>query len=392
MTSSLRGYRGPAFLSLGFRPFFLGGAVWAAVGIAVWLPFWFGEWQVPTAFAPVDWHVHEMLYGYVPAIIGGVLLTAIPNWTGRLPLRGGALAALVVAWLAGRVAVGTSAVTGPVVAAAVDCGFLLLLILAVSREVIAGRNWKNLAPVGLVTVFFVGDVVFHIEAGWAGSAAVGARIGVAAAVLLVALIGGRVIPSFTRNWLARENPGRLPVPLGRLDGAVLAVSVVALAVWVALPERVFTGGLMLAAGAAHAVRLARWAGDRTLRSPLTLVLHVAYGFIPVGFGLLGWSGLDPEAIPMSAGIHAWTVGALGMMTVAMMTRVSLGHTGRALSAGLLTLVIYVAVGIAALVRVLAAFEPGWSVGLLWVAGSAWVVAFVLFIGGYGASLMRPRVG
>lgn len=386
----LRSYQGPTILSYGFRPFFLAGAIYAGLGILIWLPIYFGDLQIPTMFSAIDWHVHEMLYGYLPAIITGFLLTAIPNWTGRLPLQGGPLAVLVLIWLAGRLAIMFSAVIGPVLAAGVDSLFLVLIAAAAAREVIAGRNWQNLAPVGILITFVAGNVIFHIEAYENASAELGKRIGIAAAITLVTMIGGRVIPGFTRNWLARENPGRLPVPFGRFDVAALAVSVLALVMWTALPKQPATAALMLIASVTHAVRLARWAGDRTVRNPLVLILHLAYTFVPLGFLLMGSSILFPQDIPVSAGIHAWTVGAIGIMTLAMMTRVSLGHTGRPLSAGPVTYVIYAAVLTAALVRICAAFEPGRSSILLLIAGGAWVAAFMVFGVGYGPLLARPR--
>jgi uncharacterized protein involved in response to NO len=385
-----RFFQESALWSYGFRPFFLLGAIQAALGLVLWLPMFFGDLQIPTAMSPMDWHVHEMLYGYLPAIIAGFLLTAIPNWTGRSPVRGGMLAVLVLVWLAGRLAVFFSQPIGPVPAGWVDSLFLVLVAAIAAREVIGSRNWKNLPPVGLLLLFFVGNVMFHVEDHQTGTAEFGKRIGIATAILLVALIGGRVIPSFTRNCLMRETPGRLPVSFGRFDGGVLALSVVTLAMWIVLPEHPATGALMLLAGVAHAVRLARWAGDRTLRSPLTLVLHVAYAFLPAGFVLVGAAVLLPLDVPVSAGIHAWTVGAIGVMTLAMMTRVSLGHTGRTLSAGFPTCVIYVCGVAAALVRIWAAVEPDRTTALLLSAGGAWVIAFLLFVFEYGPLLVRPR--
>jgi uncharacterized protein involved in response to NO len=387
----LRSYQGPAILSYGFRPFFLGGAIYAGLGILIWLPLFFGDFQIPTTFSPVDWHVHEMLYGYLPAVITGFLLTAIPNWTGRLPLQGGPLAILVLVWLAGRLAIMFSAAIGPLLAAVIDLLFLMLIAAAAGREVVTGRNWRNLPPVGLLIVFIAGNVIFHIEAYENGSAELGKRIGIAAAIALVTLIGGRVIPSFTRNWLARENPGRLPVPFGRFDVASLIVSIVALIMWIAMPDLPATAALMLIAGVAHSIRLARWAGDRTLQERLVLILHIAYAFVPLGFLLMGGAILFPQDVPVSAGIHAWTAGAMGSMTLAMMTRVSLGHTGRAPFAGPMTRMIFAAVLIAALMRICAAFEPGRAAAPLQIAGGTWALAFFLFAVSYGPLLALPRV-
>ena len=153
-------------------------------------------------------------------MVTGFLLTAIPNWTGRLPIQGMPLLILVAVWLAGRVAVTFSAEIGWLPAAIVDVGFLALVVAAAAREIVAGKNWRNLRVVGLVTLLLAGNIAFHLEAHINGGAEYGARIGIAAVVLLLVVIGGRIIPSFTRNWLARENPGRLPAPFARCLRAI----------------------------------------------------------------------------------------------------------------------------------------------------------------------------
>jgi len=385
----LKSFSGPALLSYGFRPFFLFGAVYAGLGILIWLPMFFGEMAMPTAFSPLVWHIHEMLYGYLPAVITGFLLTAVPNWTGRLPLQGGSLAGLVTVWIAGRIAVCVSAVIGPLASAAVDVLFLLLVAAATGREVFAGRKWHNLPPIFIVLIFLAGNVLFHIEDYAAGKAEFSTRLGTAAAIALISLIGGRVVPSFTRNWLARENPGRLPVPFGRFDQAVVAVSVLAMVSWVASPAWIGTAAVMLLAAAAQTIRLARWAGDRTWRDRLVLILHIGYAFVPLGFAMLAANILLPQVISISAGIHAWTVGAIGTMTLAIMTRASLGHTGHTLAAGPLTHAIYAAVVIAAVLRVAAALLPDAMTLLLHAAAAAWIAAFWMFAAGYGPLLMRP---
>jgi uncharacterized protein involved in response to NO len=386
----LKAYTGHPLWSDGFRPFFLAGAAYSGLGILIWVPLFFGEIAVPTAFSPLDWHIHEMLYGYLPAIITGFLLTAIPNWTGRLPLQGEALAVLVAIWIAGRVAVCMSALLGSFVAGAVDVLFLILIAAAAFREVVAGRNWRNLPPVFILLLFVAGDVIFHVEDYRRGSAELGTRLGIAAAVALISLIGGRLIPSFTRNWLARENPGRLPIPFGQFDIGVLAISLLALALWIIAPSWTGTATLMLFAGFAQVIRLVRWAGDRTLRDRLVLILHVAYAFVPLGFVMLGGAILVPSTIPVSAGIHSWTIGAIGSMTLAIMTRASLGHTGQKLAAGPLTHVIYGAMMLSALLRITAAFPLMPATALLEAAAAAWITAFWLYAIGYGPLLSRRR--
>ncbi|MCF8476818.1 MAG: NnrS family protein [Pseudolabrys sp.] len=384
----LKTYSGPVLLSYGFRPFFFLGAVYAGLAVLAWLPLFEGELELRTAFGPIDWHVHEMLYGYLPAVMTGFLLTAIPNWTGRLPLQGTPLLVLVLLWLAGRVAVTVSGDIGWLAAALIDVGFLVLVVAAVTREIIAGRNWRNLRVVAIVSLLLIGNIAFHLEAHFYGSAAYGLRIGVAAMVLMIMVIGGRIVPSFTRNWLVRENPGRLPAPLGTLDVSVIAFSTVALALWVAQPVGPDTAAALAAAGLANIVRLARWAGDRTWRDRLVLVLHVGYAFIPLGFLLASAAFFD--LIAESAGVHAWTVGGGGTMTLAVMTRASLGHTGHALYASAFTQVIYAAIFAAALTRIGASLFPAWSFPLLHITALAWCTAFFGFALSYGPTLVGTR--
>ena len=190
------------------------------------------------------------------------------------------------------------------------------------------------------------------------------------------LIGGRSVPSFTNNWLTRNNPGRVPIPFSRFDMVTIAVSALALIAWIAAPLQAVSGTLLLAAGCLQIARLARWAGDRTLADRLVLALHVGYVFVPLGFLLIGASIFIAD-VPRSAGIHAWTAGAIGLMTLAVMTRATLGHTGRPLQAGAGTQAIYALVLVSALLRIAAAFVP--STVLLEAAGLAWILGFALFV-------------
>jgi uncharacterized protein involved in response to NO len=384
----LRPYSGPALLSYGFRPFFLLGSICAGSAVLLWLPMFYGELTVPTAFVPRDWHVHEMLYGYVVAVIAGFLLTAIPNWTGRLPIQGAPLLSLVAMWIAGRVAVAISGPIGWLPAAVVDVAFLLLLAAAAAREIVAGRNWGNLKILIFLGLLVAGNVLFHLEAHFAGAADYAIRLSLSAIIMLISMIGGRIVPSFTRNWLSRENPGRLPVSFARFDRATLVFCAVALLLWVALPFSSATAFVLIAAGVLQAVRLGRWAGDRTWRNRLVLVLHVGYAFVPIGFVLTGLAAVD--LVPPSAGIHAWTVGAVGTMTLAVMTRASLGHTGHALVASAGTQAIYAAVLAAAAARICAALAPQWSNALLHASAFCWVAALLGFGIGYAPILIRHR--
>jgi uncharacterized protein involved in response to NO len=382
-------YAGPMLFAYGFRPFFLGAGLWAVLGILLWLPQYFGQITIPTHFNALDWHIHEMLYGYVAATVAGFLLTAIPNWTGRLPVNGWPLACLALLWLAGRAAILLSAKIGALTAALVDVSFLITLAVVAAREIAAGENWRNLRVLIVLGVFIVGNVVFHTEVLLRGSADYGNRIGIAAAILLISLIGGRVVPSFTNNWLAQNNPGRLPAPFSRFDMATVVTSALALLSWIAAPAHAISGVVLLVAGCLQSVRLARWAGDRTLSNRLVLVLHVGYAFVPLGFLLIGLSTWS-AAVPASAGIHAWAVGAIGVMTLGVMTRATLGHTGQPLQAGRMTQVVYASVVIAAVLRIIAAFVGARE--LLELAGCAWLIGFSCFLLVYGPLLARHRPG
>ena len=208
-------------------------------------------------------------------------------------------------------------------------------------------------------------------------------------MLLISLIGGRIIPSFTRNWLVRENPGRLPAPFDRLDIAALAISALALAAWTVLPDNKLAGALLAAAAVAQAIRLSRWAGDRTLRDPLVLILHLAYAFVPLGLGLVALSIFLPDTVPVAAGLHALGGGAIGSMTLAVMTRATRGHTGRELKAGKAELFVFAAILLAGCCRIVAAFAP--HLEAIEFAGLLWVAAFAGFAVAYGPALVRPKL-
>jgi uncharacterized protein involved in response to NO len=259
---------------------------------------------------------------------------------------------------------------------------------AAAREIMAGQNWRNLKVVAVVGALAAGNLIFHLEAHLHGSADYAVRLGIGAVILLISLVGGRVVPSFTHNWLARQAPGRMPTPFGRFDVATVAVSAAALILWIAAPHQPVTGAALIAAGAMQLVRLLRWAGERVVGDRLVLVLHVGYAFVPAGFLLVGFGALG--LIPSSAGIHAWTGGAVGIMTLAVMTRASLGHTGRPLTASVGTQAIYASVLVAALTRICSSLEPAWFEPLLLASATAWAAAFLGFAVLYAAPLCTVR--
>ena len=394
MTSSaeqMRAWTGPAILTYGFRPFFFGAAVWAALAMAVWVPMLSGHQVLSTAFDPVSWHAHEFLFGYLGAVIAGFLLTAVPNWTGRLPIVGWPLAGLFALWLIGRGAVAESLYLPPLVVAVADLAMSVALVTVIGREIVAGRNWRNLIVLAMLSVLALGNAVFHWEAARGDYAAggFGLRIGLGAVVMMIAVIGGRIVPSFTRNWLAKRAKGRLPVPpMQRFDKAALLTLLVALLAWVALPDHPATGVLLVLAALLHLLRLARWAGDRTLSEPLVAVLHVGYGFLPLGALALGGEILNPGQLGMAAAQHLWMAGAAGLMTLAVMTRATLGHTGQALTAGPATVGIYAALVTAVLARLAAGIWPDQAPLMHMVAGLTWIAGFGGFAVIYGRLLLR----
>ena len=380
----------PAVLSYGFRPFFLLGSLYAGLSILMWLPMLYGRLGSSSVFPPVDWHIHEMVFGYVAAIITGFLLTAIPNWTGRLPVQGLPLAALVAIWLTGRFAVFFSADIGWLAAAVIDSAFLLAVAVAAAVEIVTGRNWKNLKVLAPVSVLFAANVVYHLEVRFNGEADVARRLGISAAVVLIMIIGGRIIPSFTRNWLARENPGRLPVPFNRFDAITIVGSTLALVVWTCFPDSAVSGTALLVATGLNLARLGRWAGDRTWRDPLVLILHIAYAFVPVGFILAALAVLLPDTVAPAAGLHALGTGAIGAMTLAVMVRATLGHTGRELHASNTTCLVFSAIIASAILRIAYAFMPS-ATPLLHASATAWTLAFLGYAAVYGGMLIRPRL-
>ena len=366
--------------------------MWAAVAVPIWLGAYAEGLVVPTRLSPAVWHAHEMVFGFAAATVAGFLLTAIPNWTGRLPLQGAPLGFLVLLWVIGRVGVLTSGIIGSPAAAVADLAFPAVFLAAVAREIVTGKNWRNLPVTGALALLLIGNLLVHLGAlGVADTAELGNRLGIATLLLLISLIGGHIVPSFTRNWLAKSRPDvPAPVPENRLDKAILVVTALSLIGWAFVPNSIWTGFALVLAGAGVGLRLSRWRGLLTMRQPLLLVLHLGYVWLAIGLLLLGLNRFL-TFLPATAALHALTVGAVGTMTLAVMTRASLGHSGRPLTAGPVTKVIYVLVTIAAILRVIAPLCANLVVPVLWLAGAAWTAAFGLFGVAYGAVLMRPRV-
>lgn len=393
MTASGHAARGrlTVLLSRGFRPFFLGAALWAAIALILWLAMLTTGLALPSRFGPLEWHIHEMLFGFVLAAVAGFLLTAIPEWTGRAPVSGTQLGLLWGLWLLGRVDTLFCAFIPLWLAIAVDMAFPAALAAVVTREIIASGQRANRPIVVPIIVLMLAQLLMDLgsEAGVGNLSAYGWRLGLAAILILISVIGGRLVPAFTRNWLMRRGQERVPPAAALIDRAALGLLHTALLVWVFFPEARATGVLLLVAAAANLWRLSRWRGAATRAEPLLLVLHVGYAWLVGGVAALGLAIGDP-AFPLSAAIHALTVGAIGTMIVAVMTRATRGHTGAALSADRATALIYVLIGLAAAARITAGFTAQTHIYWLLAAGVLWIGAFGLFLVRYAPLLFRPH--
>ncbi len=376
---------GPAILSYGFRPFFLAAGCYGIVAMAGWVAALILGLEIGgRTYGALFWHGHEMLYGYATAALAGFLLTAVPNWTGRLPVSGPPLLGLLVVWAVGRIAMLTPETFGLWLAALLDMAFLPLLAAIVAREVLAGRNWKNLKVLAGVTALAAANGYGHIAVLTGSDAQTALRLAVAVYVALVALVGGRIIPSFTRNWLARKGVKRLPASFDRIDIAAVIVLVAGLLCWVIAPDQPLIAIATTIAALLNAYRLWRWRGLAAFAEPLVVVLHAGYGFVPLGLLAIGAAALG--WVSQASSMHVLTVGVIGVMTLAVMTRATLGHTGRPIVANRSTLMGYLLLILAAALRPFAEALSDHYATLLAVAGVAWIAAFSLFVLEYGPIL------
>lgn len=379
---------GWALFSMAFRPFFLLGAVWSGLALACWIALLAGHAQLPSRFDPLSWHIHEMLFGFVLAVVAGFILTAVPNWTGRKCLSGWPLAGLVLLWVLGRIGSAFSALLPAAAVAVLDSAFAFTLAAIVAVDIARARNRRNyLMPLPIV-LLGIANLLMHAEAaGLAIAGGLGWRLGLAAIVVLMLIIGGRIIPAFTRNWLVKRPGARLPPEAGRLDLVALLLACGAIMMWAVWPLAPLSGGALLIGAVASAWRLSRWRGLATLAEPLLAILHLGYGWLCAGLALLGASLLWPQ-VPGAAAIHALTAGAMGTLILAMVTRVSRGHTGRSLQAGGTETLLYGSITISAAARLAAAFDG--NLFLLELSAAFWITAFAGFAVLYAPMLFTAR--
>lgn len=387
----MRSWQGPALLSYGYRPFFLFASIWAVFSIIAWVMTFTGHETLAIAIDPFSWHAHSFLFGYLWAVIAGFLMTAVPNWTGRLPIVGWPLATLVALWLIGRIAMTFSYYLPSGVTIVCDLLFPLAFTFAIGREIIMGKNWRNLKILILLVMLFCANCLFDGEAFSQVYAAdsYGARWALAIAVFLIAIIGGRIIPSFTRNWMVKQSITNLPASHDKIDQAIMIFTAICLFFWIILPDAIFTAIIGGICGLANFYRLIRWHGWLTKKEPLVWVLHLGFLFIPLGFIALTLSTFDILHGGRAPVQHLWMAGGIGLMTIAVMTRASLGHAGRPLTVSWPVVLVYCSLFCSVVLRVIAGIADN-DLTMLHISGTLWILAFFGFVVLYWNILTKPR--
>lgn len=393
-----RHYAGPVLFEYGFRPFFLGAGVQAVLAMLAWVA-WFTVQDHPSAArflsisVPVhEWHAHEMIFGYGLAVVAGFFLTAVPSWTGRTPVRGALLAALFCLWLGARLFNWTSLWVTPAAAALSELAFIGLLTFLVARALLAGWSTRNFVFLPVLIMLFSAAALYHLEAMAISryTAATGHLLAIDTLLVLLAVIGGRVIPAFTTNVLRRRGTTPLPRTADNRDALAILLVVALLSGDLVAPGTVVTGWIALAAGLAGAARMFGWRTGQVLDSPILWILHLGYAWLVLGLLLKGLA-LITGSVSEIVSLHALTVGAVGCMTLGVMSRAGLGHTGRPLIVSGPIAGSYMLVSLAALLRV------AWPIAdlpfldaALQVSGLLWCLAFLIFAVEYWPVLTRPR--
>lgn len=369
-----------ALWSSGFRPFFLLGAAYGPLAVGLWM----------LAPLPPLWHAHEMVYGFAVAIVCGVLLTALPSWTGAAELRGAPLAALAALWLLGRGAMFWSGEISRTVVAMLDCALLPALCVLLAPVLGSGRKRLFIWTLPPLLALAIGNVLFHValargsveNAGWA------IRLGLHALAFLFSLYGGLLAPAFTRNYLRARGEPAAPIHVP-LEYATAGAMVLFAAADLAFAAPGWMAGAAFLALAVQGVRALRWRGWRTAGEPLLWTLHLGYLWFIAMFALRALAELTP-AVPRDAWTHAFTLGALGLVMTGLMTRVALRHTGRPLVVAPGMRAAYWLVFAAALLR-LAYSVNNLDDWVLWASALAWSGAFLIYVALYGSTLVRPSL-
>lgn len=389
-----------AFLSYGFRPFFLGSAAYAVLLMAVWIAWatatsrgFSGDW-LPIAGSPYAWHAHELVFGFAGAAIAGFLLTAVPNWTGALPISGPPLGLLFGIWMAGRLVMIASGILASWIPAAVDLAFLPALASVAARQLFVKPSLRNSIFLVLLAVMVSGNALYHATASGLVDLdpLLGPHLALWTLVVMMTIIGGRVIPSFTHNWIYINAPGTpFPRRIAKLDMlAIISVAVTGLGVFFNTAPA-WGGTAAIVAAAVNGVRLYLWRGMAARSEPIVWILHAGYFWIVCGLSLVAVALLT-NSIALSLAYHAFGAGAAGTMILAIMTRASLGHTGRPIRASWPVVGAYSCVIGAASLRIFVPLlAPRFTAIALTLAGFAWIAAFVIFLIVYARILTTNRV-
>ncbi|MDG4719031.1 MULTISPECIES: NnrS family protein [Thalassospira] len=380
------------FWSGAFRPLFLFAGILAIVAVIWWVASFAHGIPVPSLGTPSYWHAHEMIFGFGGAAIGGFLLTAIANWTGRPAIAGPMLMALTSTWLLGRFAIGFAESLPPVAVIVGALAYFAFLIALGARELIAARNLKNMRVLAVICVLALFDGLFIASCldVIALDPMMLYQTAILTIILLIALIGGRVIPAFTRNWMQREQiAAPLPVLFGRFDMACLASIALAIITLITNPEAALPGYVLLIASVLHGVRLIRWRGVYSWREPIVAMLHLGYFWVPVGLGLLGASMIWPDAIGSRDALHGLTGGAMACMIIAIAGRAALGHTGRELRASTMLNAAFGLIWFSTAFRILAGQSNAHYLTILAIATLMWLAGWLAFLIGYAPVLLGP---
>ncbi|MDO9423752.1 MAG: NnrS family protein [Methylobacter sp.] len=374
--------------ALGFRAFFALAGLAALVLIVFWNALFNGTLTAEHYFPDNYWHAHEMLLGYAVAVIAGFLLTAVKNWTGKPTVTGDPLASLCLLWLYGRILPFYAGELPDALIALVDFAFLPALAYQVGKPIIQAKQYRNLFFIGLILLLALGNGLIHAQmlGLQENTATVGLQLVVATVIILILLIAGRVFPFFTERGI----PGTLIIKNPMLDNLSVASAVIVFALQIVSISGTWLALAAIVAVVVNIARLSGWYVRRVIYVPLLWVLYAGYGWIVLGFMLTALSAYS--IVLPSLALHAFTLGGIGILTLGMMARVSLGHTGRALKASNAIVIAFALLNIAALFRVLLPIAmPSWYETLIYVSTLSWLAAFSLFIFVYAPILSSARL-
>lgn len=382
--------------SEGFRIFFLAACLWAVAAMGVW-ETWFavfaagGVPELPAAQPPQIWHAHEMIFGYGAAVLGGFFLTAVPNWTGGKSAPQAFIALAFALWLAGRLAMCESASLPPLLVAVVDLSFLPVLGAKIAGQLLVRPKPQQLIFLLALSLLWTANLFCHVE--WLGLMADGVypglRAGLLTLIAMIVILGGRVTPGFTRNaMVATGRETGLPWNPGPLAVAAIAPSLaLPLALLAGLPAALI-GALAIVAGVAVLLRLVFWQGGWTRTRPILWTLHLSYGM--AGAGLLAYGLAAFDIGNEIAALHLLGIGAVGGMTLSVLSRATLGHSGRPLVAPGPVALAYVLMPLAALLRFVGSVLPEIHTVTALAAGALWIAAFALTIAALWPAWLMPR--